>query len=61
MAQFALARALWESGADLKRARLLAASALETFRGPAQKYGSFYARHLGKVERWLADHSRKAR
>jgi tetratricopeptide (TPR) repeat protein len=58
MAQFALARALWDSGADRKRARALAAEARESFRGPAQKYGSYYARHLAEVERWLGSSQR---
>jgi tetratricopeptide (TPR) repeat protein len=61
LAQFALARALWESGADRNRARAVATDAREVFRGPAQKYGSFYARRLGEVERWLADRTLTAR
>jgi tetratricopeptide (TPR) repeat protein len=54
-AQFALARALWDSGADKKRARAMAKEARENFLLPAEKYGSYYAQHLAEVDRWLAE------
>ena len=54
LAQFALARALWTSGGDRKRARTLAADARESLRRPAQKYASYYARRFDEIERWLA-------
>jgi len=53
--EFGLARALWEGGADRKKARLLATAALKTYREerrPQQREA---------VENWLAKHDRRNR
>ena len=55
-AQIALARALWDAGRDRARARSLAAQALETFRGMAERRGSYYRTYRTDVERWLSTH-----
>jgi tetratricopeptide (TPR) repeat protein len=51
--RFALARALWDSGDDPKRARALATAAREAY---ARQQ---VARELGKVDAWLATHKTK--
>jgi tetratricopeptide (TPR) repeat protein/predicted Ser/Thr protein kinase len=53
--RFALARALWETGAR-DRARTLAESARDGIRTPAERYGSWYAARLDAIDRWLGAH-----
>lgn len=54
--QFALARALWESGRDRRRAVQLAAQAAAGYRPEAEKYGSYFRTELEEIERWRAEH-----
>lgn len=53
--RFALARALWETGARA-RARPLAESARDGLRADAERYGSWYATSRDAIERWLVTH-----
>ncbi len=51
--RFGLAQALWDSGGDRARARLLAAKALDTYRDA----GAEQDEHRREVESWLAEHA----
>ncbi len=53
--RFALAQALWQTGAR-PRARSLARQASEALRPDAERYGSWYAGTARQVEEWLAAH-----
>jgi tetratricopeptide (TPR) repeat protein len=53
--RFALAQALWESGAR-PRALALAREALEVLRPDAERYGSWYAVTAKQMEGWLLAH-----
>ena len=55
-ARFALARAIWDSGGDRRRARRVAEEALPEFREHAAKYGGRFRRTVGEIEAWLATH-----
>ena len=60
--RFALACALWETGARARsRARSLAESARDGLRADAERYGSWYATRRDAIERWLVTHPASAR
>jgi hypothetical protein len=54
--ELALARALWESGGDRRRAIALAEDARARCQPVAARYGSYYAAALARIEAWLATH-----
>ena len=53
--RFALARALWETGARA-RGRALAEGARDGLRADADRYGSWYGKTRDAIERWLVTH-----
>jgi eukaryotic-like serine/threonine-protein kinase len=53
---FALAKALWETAGDRRRARVLAETAVRAREPLAHKYGSFYAEQLAEMQTWLRTH-----
>jgi tetratricopeptide (TPR) repeat protein len=58
--RFALARALWETGARA-RGRALAEGARDGLRADAERHGSWYGQTRDVIERWLVTHPGSAR